>query len=60
MGICCSCCDDGESQISSETEMQNRGSSSSQNRKALSIARALTAPSIDVEDDTKVRIRVHP
>jgi len=54
MGCCCSCIgggDDGSPTGASETEMQEQELA---DRKILSIARGMSAPSIEVEDFNKV------
>jgi hypothetical protein len=57
MGCCCSCLKKkSNASLGRETEMQAKGgqSSSSNEGTNLSVSRAMSAPSIDVQDQTKV------
>lgn len=56
MGCCCSCLKGGDpGGLRSETEMNHQNIAAAGNRMKLSIARPMTAPSIDVDDSgTKV------
>lgn len=57
MGACCSCCGQGSADDgSSASEMEMRAQNAEAEAKVLSVARGMSAPSIEVVDRTKVSI----
>jgi hypothetical protein len=60
MGICCSCCtsrDDGDGDdkaTMSTAELELQSQQAEKDLKSLAVARGMSAPTIEVEDRTKV------